>query len=1119
MLVKGKTVVKGMIAVLLGQADESYQQEYLKGVMSRAFELGYSVVCFSMYIKYQDTKEREIGDSNIFNLINYDSFDAVIVLSDTIQTPGLEARLEEEIHEQYKGPVICVDSESKYFHSFWTDGYASVYAEVSHLIEKHGLKDIAYLTGRKAHRHSIRRVEAYRDAMKEHDLPVDEKRIFTGDFWYTSGAGCAEKLLRKKESLPEAIVCANDCMAIGLADELTKHGIRIPEDIAIVGYGTSNEGQTCPRSLTSCYIPSEYYGSYSVELAISILEGKTGDDLPRPNFEPKLFYGESCGCEESLPDINLYKRTNWLLPSADEGYYSIHNTMLQDILGGDSLKEFMGAVYENLYQLKDIKRFAICLNDLWLFPEYMLEKDFPEMGYGNYIVNALSFDRENTDKLVIASSKTFDVKEMYPDFSREEPMGYIFTPIYHETISLGYAMVSYGDEPRSYDETYRLWISAVSRGLEGLHRTEIIQALKAKLAAVESIKFAGRSLGHGFDRSLAISDEELKEMDEVERILNENDFVYHFQPIVSAVDGSIYSYEALMRTGSSYKIPPLQILKQADRLGRLADIEKATFTNVLNVIEERRELLGDRKVFINSIPGSGIAQEDKDEICERLSHFPDLAVVELTEQEELKDEELESLKKIYRELGIGLAVDDYGTGYSNVSNLLRYMPDIVKIDRSLLTEIQSSSQKQHFVRDIIEFCHGNGILALAEGVETSEELKTVIRLGTDLIQGYYTGRPSEQFVTEISSKVQKEIINLHNALEEGIDEGDYIAGRVNRISLSTLIKENKSTVVIGNKDATFKDVTLVGTPGLRVRMNVEVLEGYEGRITLENVYLSNTKGRPCIDISDGANVSLRLVGNNRLVDGGIRVPEHSSLTVEGEGTLSIILDTNVGYGIGNSLDQAHGKLVFYQDGEVKITSSGKKIIGIGSGLGGPVSINKGKYEIRINADEGIGLGSLTGDNKMKLHDCAFGADLSVRKGVCIGSMEGSTEVESWDSYIECNGAGRNVTGVGSLFGRLAKVDVHDMSMVISVNSGNATGIGSSKGNTEFDMVASAFRFSGSGDEAYVFGGTSGDVAVHFIDSDVGMEIETVKGSIANAGNECVKVERGRYHVVVNGVET
>ena len=121
-------------------------------------------------------------------------------------------------------------------------------------------------------------------------------------------------------------------------------------------------------------------------------------------------------------------------------------------------------------------------------------------------------------------------------------------------------------------------------------------------------------------------------------------------------------------------------------------------------------------------------------------------------------------------MGIRIAVDDYGSGYSNVSNLLRYMPNYVKIDRSLLSDIQNSPKKRHFVREIIQFCHDNDIMALAEGIETAEELHTVILLGADLIQGYYTARPAPEIIDSIPHDIKQMIIRYHQEHEDGRDQ-------------------------------------------------------------------------------------------------------------------------------------------------------------------------------------------------------------------------------------------------------------------------------------------------------------------------------------------------------------
>ena len=118
------------------------------------------------------------------------------------------------------------------------------------------------------------------------------------------------------------------------------------------------------------------------------------------------------------------------------------------------------------------------------------------------------------------------------------------------------------------------------------------------------------------------------------------------------------------------------------------------------------------------------------------------------------------------------------------------MPDYVKIDRSLISDIQDNSQKQHFVSEVINFCHANNIKALAEGVETAEELRTVIRLGTDLIQGYYVARPAAEIIDSVDSNVKMEIARYHREREDGSSESIYKAGQTNRISINNLIKEN-----------------------------------------------------------------------------------------------------------------------------------------------------------------------------------------------------------------------------------------------------------------------------------------------------------------------------------------
>lgn len=247
-----------------------------------------------------------------------------------------------------------------------------------------------------------------------------------------------------------------------------------------------------------------------------------------------------------------------------------------------------------------------------------------------------------------------------------------------------------------------------------------------------------------------------------ETLLSENLFYYVFQPIVSAKTGEIYGYEALMRTPPEIGLRPDEILDIAEEYGRLYEVEYATFNNVLTYANGHLALFKDKHIFINSIPGYFIEGKDKEQLVKQYSDQLSRCTIEITERDETTAEEISRIMNLTDQgKPCQFAVDDYGTGYSNIVNLLRYKPNVIKIDRYLITEIQNDVNKQMFVKNTVEFAEQNNIQCLAEGVETKEELETVISYGVDLIQGYYTAMPSEQVIQEIDPKIVKEIMEAN----------------------------------------------------------------------------------------------------------------------------------------------------------------------------------------------------------------------------------------------------------------------------------------------------------------------------------------------------------------------
>lgn len=628
-----------------------------------------------------------------------------------------------------------------------------------------------------------------------------------------------------------------------------------------------------------------------------------------------------------------------------------------------------------------------------------------------------------------------------------------------------------------------------------------------------------KSCGTDFSRNrrlAALSAEEKKEFAEVGIILDENRFSYHFQPIVNTVDGSIYSYEALMRPNSDMRLTPFHILKYAELTGRLSDVESATFVNVLNIIDRNKEKFKGRRVFINSMPKVQLNGSVSMHVGELLLKHSDIVVVEITEQAETDDEH-------YLNMGVKIAIDDYGTGYSNVQNLLKYMPDYVKIDHSLISGIQHNPKKRHFVREIIDFCHGNSIMALAEGVETWEELRAVILLGADLIQGFYTGKPNAEIVDSISYDIQQEIKLCQLERQDGKDQQVYSAEASERIQLEKLVKDDYKCILVEESDTEDSEIAIIGFPTLKTGIHIVVEKDYKGTIILENVYLSNMKNRPCIDLGENSDVTLVLRGENRLDKSGIRVPESAKLTLEGDGVLQIVLDAMEYFGIGNDISSGHGDLFFQHSGVIEIKASGRTGVCVGSGLGGNISIGGGRVALNVTGHSTVGIGAFSADSKLEINNCAVDTDITCMKGVAIGSMEGSADVHIGRSAAKLRMSGEEIAAIGTVGTGDTIVQVNNGVAVCDIIGSHCTGVGSLNGSTDFKAKNASFRAAAVGEQALPFGGLNGNTKVYFVivDTDIkldtGADIETycAENSIRIIGGRTSFLNRGKT-VILKG---
>ncbi len=245
----------------------------------------------------------------------------------------------------------------------------------------------------------------------------------------------------------------------------------------------------------------------------------------------------------------------------------------------------------------------------------------------------------------------------------------------------------------------------------------------------------------------------LHNREDLNTLIDEELVEYHFQPVVDARTGEIFGYEALMRSTMETLRSPEEILAIARSQSKLADIERLTWFHALQSFTSHFKAPGPRKLFINSIPNQRLSDEDVEKLEQQYGGYLSQVVVELTEEEKLNQEFTDWKKTLVKRWQADMALDDFGTGYNGDVVLLELTPNFVKISNELIRGVDRDEGRQKILQNLLSYASKRQIQSIAEGVETEEELRYLIRAGVDYVQGNWLSRPSAAPALFVSEEI------------------------------------------------------------------------------------------------------------------------------------------------------------------------------------------------------------------------------------------------------------------------------------------------------------------------------------------------------------------------------
>ncbi len=299
------------------------------------------------------------------------------------------------------------------------------------------------------------------------------------------------------------------------------------------------------------------------------------------------------------------------------------------------------------------------------------------------------------------------------------------------------------------DRKYHITISAAALSCPD-DAADVMNISKNLRYALDHSKRNGRNRLTFYEKGMRLH--EMRELDLIEQLRYsiEHDFIgfaLHFQPQVDANTKQIVGAEALARWKSDIygNVPPLIFIPLLEKSGLINEAGKWIFQKAVRYCKEMTTIL---PTFCVSINLSYIQLSDLQffafmkQVLKEEMIDPSHIIVEMTESYMVKNDDMQqTLFHKIRALGIRIAMDDFGTGFSSLGVLKKAPADIVKIDKVFMKDVLTSNFDATFIRFIVTLCHDVNIKVLLEWVETKEEYEKVKTMGLDYIQGYYFGKP------------------------------------------------------------------------------------------------------------------------------------------------------------------------------------------------------------------------------------------------------------------------------------------------------------------------------------------------------------------------------------------
>ena len=303
-----------IIGLCMVRADDERNFNVIEALSRKIHAIGARLIIYqsttNMFWQYKP----EGGERMIYNLVDYSYVDLMIVFSEIINDNDLIDSIVRRAKANGK-PVFTIGKPWPGCTNFGFHYVDGIEKAIRHVVEKHGKKEFCFVAGPEGEATSEARLAKYRELMTEYGFTGSLNRVYYGGYWSEPAKVAADDIL-KLDKLPEAIICANDMMAITISDVFRERGIRVPQDVILTGLDATIESRANIPSITTSGCDMDELADTIVAAFQKVQKGEQLEDEYLSHFT--LEEGQSCGCRETMDSVPLSEYLKYNITKQNE---------------------------------------------------------------------------------------------------------------------------------------------------------------------------------------------------------------------------------------------------------------------------------------------------------------------------------------------------------------------------------------------------------------------------------------------------------------------------------------------------------------------------------------------------------------------------------------------------------------------------------------------------------------------------------------------------------------------------------------------------------------------------------------------------------------------------------